>query len=88
MIGYGLLIARVGPAVHYFATFVIALGLFIAVGIPLAWLPSNNPRYGKRATATGIQICICNCSGILAPFVSAVPTYFLCAYHVSPPTDT
>jgi hypothetical protein len=74
MIGYGLLIARVGPAVHYFATFVIALGLFIAVGIPLAWLPSNNPRYGKRTAATGVQIAVCNCSGILAPFVSAVPT--------------
>ncbi|OQU94914.1 hypothetical protein CLAIMM_01196 [Cladophialophora immunda] len=45
IVGYGLLIARVGPAVHYFATFVISLGLFVAVGIPLAWLPSNNPRY-------------------------------------------
>ncbi|KAK7887727.1 hypothetical protein LTR67_009630 [Exophiala xenobiotica] len=69
MIGYGLLIARVGPAVHYFATFVIALGLFIAVGIPLAWLPSNNPRYGKRTAATGVQIAVCNTSGILAPFL-------------------
>lgn len=70
IIGYGLSIARVGPAVHYFATFVISLGLFVAVGLPLAWLPSNNPRYGKRTTASAIQITICNCSGIVAPFVS------------------
>ncbi|KIW29788.1 uncharacterized protein PV07_05576 [Cladophialophora immunda] len=69
IVGYGLLIARVGPAVHYFATFVISLGLFVAVGIPLAWLPSNNPRYGKRTTASAIQISVCNCSGILAPFL-------------------
>jgi hypothetical protein len=69
IVGYGLLVARVGPAVHYFATFVVSLGLFVAVGIPLAWLPSNNPRYGKRATASAIQISVCNCSGILAPFV-------------------
>ena len=27
-------------------------------GLPLAWLPSNNPRYGKRTTATGLQLTI------------------------------
>lgn len=70
IIGYGLSLAPVGSSVHYFATFVISLGLFVAVGIPLAWLPSNNPRYGKRTTASAIQITICNCSGIVAPFVS------------------
>jgi hypothetical protein len=71
IIGYGLSIADVGSAAHYAATFIISLGLFVAVGLPLAWLPSNNPRYGKRTTASAIQITICNCSGILAPFVRA-----------------
>ena len=70
MIGYGLLISESSSSVHYFACFVIAFGLFVAVGIPLAWLPTNNPRYGKRTTATAIQITVCNCSGIMAPFVS------------------
>lgn len=70
IIGYGILIAPAGLAVHYFATLLIALGLFVAVGIPLAWLPSNNPRYGKRTTASGIQIMVCNISGITSPFVS------------------
>lgn len=73
IVGYGISMAQVSAPVHYFATFLIAFGLFVAVGIPLAWLPSNNPRYGKRTTASGIQICICNCSGILAPFVSYQP---------------
>ena len=70
IIGYGISIAETKAAVHYFATILIALGLFVAVGIPLAWLPSNTPRYGKRTTASAIQITICNCSGIVSPFVS------------------
>ncbi|KAI9897926.1 hypothetical protein N3K66_007782 [Trichothecium roseum] len=85
IIGYGISIANVSPAVHYFATFVISCGLFVAVGIPLAWLPSNTPRYGKRTTASAIQITICNCSGIVAPFLypgSDGPKYIM-GYSVS-----
>jgi hypothetical protein len=41
----------------------------VAVGIPLAWLPSNQPRYGKRTTASGLQLTIGNASGIMAPFL-------------------
>ena len=70
IIGYGISLAPAPSSVHYFAIFIISLGLFVVVGLPLAWLPSNNPRYGKRTTASAIQITICNCSGILAPFVS------------------
>lgn len=70
IIGYGISISESSSAIHYFATYLIACGLFVAVGIPLAWLPSNNPRYGKRTTASAIQITICNCSGIVSPFVS------------------
>ena len=42
------------------------------MGIPLTWLPSNSPRYGKRTTAMGLQLTIGNTSGIMAPFVSDV----------------
>ncbi|KAG9251913.1 putative MFS transporter [Emericellopsis atlantica] len=85
IIGYGISLAPVAAAVHYFAMFVISVGLFVAVGLPLAWLPSNNPRYGKRTTASGIQITICNCSGILAPFLypkTDAPRYVM-GYSVS-----
>lgn len=44
-------------------------GLYVAVGIPLAWLPTNQPRYGKRTTAGGLQLTIGNASGIAAPFL-------------------
>ncbi|KAJ4342278.1 hypothetical protein N0V87_001264 [Didymella glomerata] len=49
--------------------FLIAAGLYILVGLPLAWLPNNSPRYGKRAAANGLQLTIGNSSGIMAPFI-------------------
>ncbi|EPE07698.1 mfs transporter [Ophiostoma piceae UAMH 11346] len=85
IIGYGISIADVSSSVHYFATFLISLGLFSAVGIPLAWLPSNTPRYGKRTTSSAIQIMVCNCSGIVSPFLypsSDAPRYVM-GYSVS-----
>ncbi|RVX75515.1 hypothetical protein B0A52_00868 [Exophiala mesophila] len=69
IIGYGILIADVSSGAHYFGCFMVAGGLYITVGIPLAWLPSNLPRYGKRTTATGMQLTIGNCAGIMAPFL-------------------
>lgn len=70
VIGYGILLSNSSKGVHYFACFLVAMGLYVVVGLPLAWLPSNTPRYGKRATASGLQLTIGNSSGIMAPFVS------------------
>ncbi|KIX01073.1 uncharacterized protein Z518_10139 [Rhinocladiella mackenziei CBS 650.93] len=69
IVGYIILITDVSSGAHYFGCFMVAMGLYVAVGIPLAWLPSNQPRYGSRATATGLQLTIGNCSGIMAPFL-------------------
>lgn len=69
-LGYIILISPVGTGVKYFGCCIVAMGLYVIVGIPLAWLPSNNPRYGKRTVATGIQVTIGNFAGIPAPFVS------------------
>ncbi|KAI8947527.1 major facilitator superfamily domain-containing protein [Xylaria longipes] len=69
VIGYGLLISDTSAGVHYFACFLIATGLYILVGLPLAWLPNNSPRYGKRTTANGLQLTIGNASGIMASFI-------------------
>ncbi|KAM4057875.1 major facilitator superfamily protein [Hirsutella rhossiliensis] len=69
VIGYAVLMSDVAPAVHYFACFLIAGGLYVVVGLPLAWLPNNTPRYGKRTTATGLQLTLGNCSGILSAFI-------------------
>jgi MFS family permease len=69
IIGYALLISPVLNGVRYFGCFLVAMGLYVIVGIPVAWLPTNNPRYGKKAVANGLQLTIGNAAGILAPFV-------------------
>ncbi|EON66979.1 hypothetical protein W97_06095 [Coniosporium apollinis CBS 100218] len=69
IIGYALLMSDTPSGVHYLGCFLVALGLYVCVGLPLAWLPNNNPRYGKRTTATGLQLTIGNCSGIMSSFL-------------------
>lgn len=69
VIGYAIMLADVPSGVHYFSCFLIATGLYVVVGIPLAWLPNNSPRYGKRTAATGAQLTFGNLSGVMAPFL-------------------
>jgi hypothetical protein len=85
VIGYGVLISPSSQGVHYFgyvfssqlrrtqadldSCFLVAAGLYVLVGLPLAWLPNNSPRYGKRTTANGMQLSTGNCAGIMAPFI-------------------
>lgn len=70
IIGYAMLISPSSSAVHYAGCFLVAMGLYVCVGLPLAWLPTNSPRYGKRTSATGLQLSIGNCAGIMSAFVS------------------
>jgi sugar phosphate permease len=41
VVGYGILISKSSPGVHFFGCFVVAAGLYAIVGIPLSWLPSS-----------------------------------------------
>ncbi|KAI1850276.1 hypothetical protein JX265_002175 [Neoarthrinium moseri] len=85
IIGYCMLIANRGAAVSYAGTFVIAVGLYVSVGLPLAWLPGNKPRYAKRAFAVGMQYFIGNTAGIVMPFLyttASAPRYYT-GYGVS-----
>lgn len=75
IVGYAMLISHSRAGVHYAGCFLVAMGLYVLVGIPLAWLPNNNPRYGKRTTATGLQLTIGNAAGVMAPFVSILCYY-------------
>ncbi|KAL7938605.1 major facilitator superfamily domain-containing protein [Trichoderma chlorosporum] len=67
--GYAVLLSDSSPGVHYFGCFLVAAGLYVVVGLPLAWLPNNSPRYGKRTTATGMQLTFGNISGIMSAFI-------------------
>ncbi|KAJ1325670.1 MFS transporter ACS family allantoate permease [Microdochium nivale] len=67
--GYAVLLSDTSAGVHYFGAILVAMGLYVLVGLPLAWLPNNSPRYGKRTTANGLQLTCGNASGIMTPFI-------------------
>lgn len=69
ILGYILLIANINPEASFAGCFIVAAGLYTAAGTPFSWGPVNNPRYGKRAIASGIQLTIGNASGVAAPFL-------------------
>lgn len=79
IVGYCLLIANRGSGLSFAGCFLVAMGCYTAVGTPLAWLTSNNPRYGKRAFASGMQLTMGNSAGVAAPFLfqnAYAPTYY------------
>ncbi|CAE6408765.1 unnamed protein product, partial [Rhizoctonia solani] len=71
ILGYLILLVPVSSGGHYTGCFLVAMGLYVVVGIPLSWLPNNIPRYGKRTSATGFQLTVGNASGVMAPFLYA-----------------
>ncbi|KAF6791698.1 major facilitator superfamily transporter [Colletotrichum sojae] len=78
IVGYGMLISEKGNAVSYAGTFFVSIGIFTSAGISFAWVPTNNPRYGKRAFSTGMHLTIGNSSGVASPFLfkgSFIPGY-------------
>ena len=84
IVGHIMLVAGNGIAVPYAGCFVIATGVFLVAGTALVWLPSNLPRYGKRATAVGMQLMTGNSAGIAAPYVSYAPITICLAATVFP----
>ncbi|KAI1207589.1 DNA-repair protein rad2 [Annulohypoxylon truncatum] len=78
VVGYGVLLSDSSAGVHYFGCFLVATGLYVIVGLPLAWLPNNTPRYGKRTTGNGMQLTTGNTAGIMSSFIypsTAGPRY-------------
>ncbi len=69
-LGYIMLISNGGSGVHYAGCFLVACGMYCVIGLPLAWLPSHTPRYGKRTTTIALQAMIGNSAGIMSSFVS------------------
>jgi MFS family permease len=69
ILGYCLLIANLSSGAKFAGCFLVSIGCYTATGIPLAWVVSNQPRYAKRALASGLQLTIGNSAGIAAPFL-------------------
>lgn len=79
LVGYVFLILNKGTGLSFTGTFIVALGLWTSTGAAFSWITLNNPRYGKRAFASGMQITIGNISGVAAPFLYSndyAPTYY------------
>ncbi|KAJ4326211.1 hypothetical protein N0V94_000158 [Neodidymelliopsis sp. IMI 364377] len=79
MVGYIFLIANQGVGLSFAGCFVVAMGLWTSTGAAMTWLGVNNPRYGKRAFASGMQITIGNAAGVSAPFLfnnADAPNYY------------
>lgn len=78
IVGYCLLIANHSVAMSFAGTFIVAMGLWTGSGSGMAWITVNQPRYGKRAFASGIFITIGNSAGVASPFLfknEDAPTY-------------
>lgn len=69
MIGYAMLLSGKGAGVSYAGCCFVSIGIFVSAGISFAWVPTNNPRYGKRAFSTGMHLTCGNASGVLSPFL-------------------
>lgn len=69
IIGYAVLLSDVANGVHYFGCSIVAMGLYVSVGLCYPLLASNLPRYGKRTTGIALQLTIGNAAGIYAPYL-------------------
>lgn len=60
IIGYGVLLSDSAPGVHYFGCFLVAGGLYVVVGLPIAWVSlklSINTHEEKAASNMCIKSC-------------------------------
>jgi len=79
MLGYIFLIINRGLGLSFAGCFIVAFGLWTATGAGFTWVGVNNPRYGKRAFSSGLQISIGNSAGVAAPFLYSTvdaPEYY------------
>ncbi|KAH0835352.1 hypothetical protein AYO21_01570 [Fonsecaea monophora] len=73
MTGYACLISNTNVATSFAGCFLVALGAYTSIGLPVAWLGSNYPRFAKRATASALQLTLGNAAGVAAPFLYTTP---------------
>ncbi|OSS51349.1 hypothetical protein B5807_03897 [Epicoccum nigrum] len=79
IVGYVFLIANQGIGLSFAGCFIVAMGLWTSTGTAFSWIGVNNPRYGKRAFASGMQITVGNAAGVSAPYLFSnanAPTYY------------
>lgn len=77
IIGYIILLASSNNPVKYFATYLIAITLYVGPALNIAWTSNNTAPYYRRATAIGCNQTIGNLSGAIAGQVYRSSPYIL-----------
>lgn len=78
MIGYILLLVHINNGVSYFATFLVAVGLFTSSALNMTWLANNLFPSTKRATGSAVQVAIGQLGAIAGSYIyTAKPRFFL-----------
>jgi len=69
--GYAILLGtpKYGAGAQYAGCIIVACGLYVAVGIPISWMPNNLPSHFKRAAGQGTSMTLGNCAGIYSAFL-------------------
>ncbi|KAJ9157860.1 Major facilitator superfamily transporter [Pleurostoma richardsiae] len=69
--GYAILLGtpQYGAGAQYAGCIIVACGLYVAVGIPISWMPNNLPSHYKRAAGQGTSMTLGNCAGIFSSFL-------------------
>ncbi|KAK7754049.1 hypothetical protein SLS62_003895 [Diatrype stigma] len=69
--GYAIMLGTpgYGAGAQYAGCMIIASGLYVAVGIPISWMPNNLPSHFKRAAGQGTSMTLGNTAGIFASFI-------------------
>lgn len=69
VIGYIMLIASDRYLIQYGGTFLVAAGIFPCSPLVMGWLANNLAPHYVRATGTGFQVMLSNCSSFIATFI-------------------
>ncbi|KAL1865923.1 hypothetical protein VTK73DRAFT_5007 [Phialemonium thermophilum] len=70
-LGYAVILAtsEAGAGAQFAGCIIVACGLYVAVGIPISWMPNNLPSHYKRAAGQGTSMTLGNCAGIFSSFI-------------------
>lgn len=63
IIGFGLLLSNVSPAVKYLATFLAAMGIYPCIPNTITWVANNQEGVYKRGVTLGIAMGWANLQG-------------------------
>jgi MFS family permease len=69
--GYAILLGtwKYGAGVQYAGCIIVAMGLYVSVGIPITWVPNNLATHYKRATGQGMVFMTSNFAGVISSYI-------------------